>query len=81
MKLMKFPARYFTAKILSEGSVSIEYDDNSGIFYNSSQFLNREFSLYFIKAIIRKYNMANIRVLDAFTGTGIRSIQYLKEIP
>ena len=58
-----------------------EVNENPGsVFYNPAQEFNRDISIIAIKNYQRLINKP-IDVLEALTGTGIRTVRYIKEIP
>jgi len=48
------------------------------VFYNPAQTLNRDLSILAASACLGDEDM---RVLDPFSGTGVRALRYLKEVP
>eukprot|EP00026_Physarum_polycephalum_P005395 Phypoly_transcript_05429.p1 GENE.Phypoly_transcript_05429~~Phypoly_transcript_05429.p1 ORF type:complete len:649 (+),score=118.64 Phypoly_transcript_05429:147-1949(+) len=69
----------------SEGSANILYKDKNAVFYNPVQEFNRDMSIMMIKLFqdLRESEGKGrkIKVLEALTATGLRSVRYAKEIP
>lgn len=62
-----------------EGSARIFHPKGS-VFYNPAQVVNRDLSVLVIRHHERQYKKS-LRILEALSATGLRSIRYFKEIP
>lgn len=62
-----------------EGSARILHPKGS-VFYNPAQVVNRDLSVLVIRHHGRQRNKS-LRILEALSATGLRSIRYFKEIP
>jgi len=68
-----------------------EVNENPGaVFYNPVQEFNRDFSIMAINQYsemlreskeLKKKEFKGIKVLEALSATGLRSVRYIKEIP
>ncbi|MHA1686517.1 MAG: tRNA (guanine(10)-N(2))-dimethyltransferase [Candidatus Heimdallarchaeaceae archaeon] len=73
-------------QIIKEGNTEFEmfidaeriYD--ASVFYNPKMVLNRDLTLLVIETLLRKKEILELRFLDLFAGTGIRSFRILNEI-
>ncbi|EFA86311.1 Probable N2,N2-dimethylguanosine tRNA methyltransferase [Heterostelium album PN500] len=74
---------------IKENTTTIQYNSKNEVFYNPVQEFNRDLSIMMIKLFIEQRNKEladkkkppkKIRILEALSATGLRSIRYAKEI-
>lgn len=64
-------------KTIKEGEITIIIDN--GVFYNPDAEINRDLSVAALSAWIKREKPEKIKILDAFSGTGITGMRYAKE--
>eukprot|EP01133_Synstelium_polycarpum_P008675 gene8675-10187_t len=86
------PAAVSTMVSITESSTTIQYNNKNEVFYNPVQEFNRDLSILMIKKFIetraaehavskrKDTPLRKVRILEALSATGLRSIRYAKEI-
>ncbi|GAM22306.1 hypothetical protein SAMD00019534_054810 [Acytostelium subglobosum LB1] len=74
---------------ITENSATIQYNSKKEVFYNPVQEFNRDMSILMIRLFIEQRNKElvekkkepkKVKILEALSATGLRSIRYAKEL-